>query len=159
MDTRTLLLVITLCTLVLPFAASAQPGPEDENARQRIEEFRRLKLIEVLDLDEEQAVRLMSREKDFRKQEKVREKKREELMAELKELVNSDAHDDRIRQQIETLSEFNQSMMKAREDFVFSLSDILSMKQLGKLVLFEQRFSRELRKMILDRARGPRPRP
>ena len=154
MHIRAMILLPCLVLLISASTGFAQPGPEDDAARQRVEEFRRIKLIEILDLDEEQAIRLFTREKDFRKKESARNEKAEALLGELKDLLVSNASDDQIKEQIEAISASHQAIMKDRQEYVFSLRDILSMKQIGKLVLFEHRFSKELRKMILDRSRG-----
>ena len=84
---RIFLLATVLILLSGMSLAQAQPGPpiDDAAAKRRIEEFRKIKLIEALDLEEEQAIRLFVREKDFRAIEEQLTSKRDEQVQNLKQ--------------------------------------------------------------------------
>ena len=83
-------LYFILFSLLLCGQAFAQFGRHEDEPRRRIAELRRLKMIEALDLTEEQAVRLTVREKDFREKEAVEHKQREEILAELRKQVQAE---------------------------------------------------------------------
>lgn len=157
---KTTLLSLLLLSLfsVLSFA---QEPDSDSPARQRVEELRRMKMITALDLNEEQAVRLVTREKDFRNQERELQQQRRKLIGQLREAsigTGSDAEIEKLIAQIQTLSE---DIVKRRFEYLTSLKDILSVKQMGKLVVFEEHFANELRRMLqrFGKGGGPPQRP
>jgi len=123
-------------------------GPPDGRARERLEELRRLKMVEALKLDEEQAVRLTVRERKFRESEKELREQRTELLKELQDLIEDDADDAALKAAIENLSALSVKMTEQRQEYVFSLQDILSMEQIARLVIFEHRFAEEVRRII-----------
>ncbi len=133
----------------------AQDGPEDEEGRRRLEDLRRIKLIEALDLTEEQSIRLFAREKDFREKERQHLEKRKSMLKALESKVDDKASDDALREHIQRLHEMNLEASTARRDYLFSLSDILSMQQLARMVIFEQRFAQEVKRLIQRSRKGP----
>ncbi|MCB2204343.1 hypothetical protein KQI65_06295 [bacterium] len=150
----TILLLLLLGTL--PAAAQFGPPDDDEGPRGRLEELRRLKMIEALDLNEEQAVRLTVREKKFREQEEKERGKRDEVLEELRSLVKDKASDAEIMKTVEKLEELGMGFVKRRQDYLRSLTDFLSAEQIARLVLFEHHFAKEI-KRILGKARRPHP--
>lgn len=50
--------------------------------------------------------------------------------------------------------EQEKKMVNQRTDFVKSLKDIMNEDQISKLIVFESRFRREIRDMILDKRGG-----
>jgi hypothetical protein len=131
----------------------AQEDVEDPGARERIAEFRRMKMIEKLDLNEDQAIRLAVREKDFRQQMQALEQKRDDQFEALRKLVREKAGDDALRAGMEAIRSINMEFVQKRNDYVLSLGDILSVNQMAHLVVFDNTFQKELKRMILDRSR------
>lgn len=147
-------LLAMLLLLTLPLSAQdGPPLPEGKN-RERLEQLRRIKLIEALELNEEQAVRLSVREKDFREKQKDLMEKRQKMADELRELVEDEADDAAIRAQLAKINEIGVQMVNDKHAFLLSLNDFLSMQQIAKIVLFEQKFSHEVRR-LLENARKP----
>lgn len=152
------LIIMFLALLDAPaFAQFDGPpdGPPDGRARERLEELRRLKMVEALKLDEEQAVRLTVRERKFRESEKELREQRKELLSELQDLIEDDADDAALKSAIDRLSELSVQITEKRREYVFSLQDILSMEQIARLVIFEHRFAEEVRRIIKNARRKP----
>ena len=141
------LVIMVLALLTAPLYGQFD-GPPDGRARERLEELRRLKMVEALKLDEEQAVRLTVRERKFRESEKELREQRKELLKELHDLVEDEADDAALKAAIERLSALSVKMTEQRQEYVFSLQDILSMEQIARLVIFEHRFAEEVRRII-----------
>lgn len=148
-------LLVVLFFLAVPMRAQDDPPPPEGKNRERLEQLRRIKLIEALELNEEQAVRLSVREKDFREKQKELMDKRQKMAEDLRELVEDDADDAAIRAQLAKMSETGVQMVNDKHAFLLSLTDFLSMQQIAKIVLFEQKFSHEVRR-LLENARKPR---
>ena len=148
------ILVILLATAV---PALAQFGPpDDDDARSRLMELRRLKMIEALDLNEEQAVRLTVREKEFRSRETEARKARESEIEQLRSLLNSDADDESILSALKSMDDAAVSSIRRRHEYLLSLRDFLSTEQIARMVIFEHQFARQIKK-ILGKSRPPHP--
>jgi len=149
-------LYFILFSLLLCGQAFAQFGRHEDEPRRRIAELRRLKMIEALDLTEEQAVRLTVREKDFREKEAVEHKQREEILAELRKQVQAEDDGAAIFTTLDRLEQLGTAMVKRKHAYIRALNDFLSEQQIAKLVLFEHQFASEI-KRILGNSRRPRP--
>lgn len=146
---------ITLLLLFFAFPMFAQDGPDDEDGRRRLEDLRRIKLIEALDLNEEQSVRLMAREKDYRDKERLLLDRRKTLLKTLESKLDEKAGDDVLREHLMKMHEIGTEMHNSRRDYLLSLTDILSMQQISRMVIFEQRFTEEVRRLIKRSRKGP----
>lgn len=155
---RTILLSFLL-TLFFAWPARIQAQPDDMppgRGRQRIEELRRIKMIEALNLSEEQSLRLFAREKELQAAERTLMQARQASLDKLENLVRSGADAD-IMAEVERLGGIGRDLATRRQEYLTSLRDILSAQQIGKLLLFEDSFRKELRDIIREhRARQPR---
>ena len=134
----------------------AQPDDHDTPGRKRIEDLRHMKLIESLDLNEEQSIRYFAREKDFRQNEKALGEQKHEIINRLKTLVKNNGSEADINKEIASLNSVGSEFIQKRFDFVMSLKDILSIKQIAKLLIFEDAFAKELRTILQNARRGAR---
>ncbi len=140
-------------------AAAQMPDPPDDGpASEKLEQLRRIKLIEALDLTEDQATRLFTREKDNKKAVKALNEKRAEAVQSLHKLVKDNASEDELLNGIQTVQSITEQIQKTRHDFPYTLKDILSVQQIAKMVVFEYRFAEEVRRILESfRDRGPGP--
>ncbi len=152
MITKKILCLTTLLIFgIIPFiSAFAQPDESRGHGLEKLDQYKKLKLIEVLDLKEEQSVRFFVREKDYRAAERKLIRERVQLGTELSELIKSDAKDQDIEKKINEVMDVEQKIVNTRADFFHNLKDLLTTKQLGKLVIFEQKFLQELRRAMQD---------
>jgi hypothetical protein len=133
--------------------AQDEPMPEGKG-RERLEELRTIKLIRALDLKEDQAIRLSVREKEFREGEKVLIEKRKSVIKELSGLIEDKADDITLKNQLARIDEVNVQIVHGKQAFLLSLTDFLTMQQVAKIVLFEEHFRREVRR-LLEKAGRP----
>ncbi len=152
------LTIIFLC--LVGSAVNAQMRPRNNKEMkplQRIEQWEKMKLIEVLNLDEETSIRFFARRRD--NQMKVREilDQRENAMNELENEIRdgSLSNDAAYKEKINNLLSFESKITVERENFVKSLSDILTPQQIAKMIVFESKFRREVRETLMGRGRGP----
>ncbi len=136
--------------------AMSQPRPfnfpaRGEKMRERIRTIRTWKMVELMDLTEEQSQRffpIMNRRED---RERERNEKRHEIMRELRELVeNKDTSDDELKKKIEEVRKNNVEHQENSEKFHKAVEKVLSVRQQAKLMFFEPRFERELRDIVRD---------
>ncbi len=156
MKTHGIHTLLLLMLLSMPAYSQFDPPPDGE-PRERLAELRRLKMIEALDLTEEQAVRLTVREKTFREEEAKEREKREDLLKQLRTQVKDNADAAALRATLEQITQLSTADVIRRHEYLLSLSDFLSEEQIAKLVLFEHHFAKEIRRILGNSRRGRPP--
>lgn len=156
---------ITVLVLVYGALEISQVFAQPENrlrSERRIEELARIKLAETLNLDEERSVRFFSRRNEhIQKIEKMKFKKDELLDSIEKNLSSGSSTEEsaNYKKMISGILKIDTEIEKERNQFIQSLSDILSEKEICMFFVFERNFQRELRNMLLQhrqRERGRR---
>lgn len=145
--TYTLMLCLALTALGgIPALAQPDDMPMGRG-RKRIEELRRIKMIDALQLSEEQAVRLFAREKDLLQAERTLTTQREAAIERLSTLAAGGSDGD-ITIEVDRVGAISREMLTKRQEYLASLRDILSAQQIARLIVFEYEFRRELREML-----------
>jgi Spy/CpxP family protein refolding chaperone len=113
----------------------------------------KIRMVETLDLNEEQSVRFIARFNEH-------EKGRRELMSlknaaldRIDKLVSESADEREIEKAFPDALAIDVRMMEDRAKFHDSLSDILTIRQRAKLLLFDRKFERELRDAVRETQR------
>ena len=121
----------------------------------KLEQLEKVKLIEALDLNEETAIRFFARRNDSRNEIEKLEKKSDDLLSDLENSLSSDEKNLETKQKqiISELFKTKESIESSRNQFINSLSDILSTAQISKLIVFEKKFRDEIRNVLLDKRR------
>ncbi len=115
----------------------------------KIEQLEKIKLIEALDMDEETTLKFFARRNAH--EDKIRDlmqKSRERLNEIDAKLKEKPANEKEINSLIEKYFEGEKEIGKEKESFIRSLSDILSVTQIAKLVVFEKKFRDEIRDIL-----------
>ena len=135
----------------------SQPGPRkhDISPKERLEQLEKLKLLEVLDLDEETSIRFFSRFNEFRAENKKVIDERHTLIFEMESALKKGRDNSQFdyTNHIVQLIDLEKKLISQREEFIASLSDLLTIEQIAKLVVFESKFMKEIRD-VLSRRRG-----
>ena len=140
-----------LALLVASPVLFAQPGKGPEGRPfERIEQWKKVRLIEMLDLKEEQSVRFFARlnEHDMNKRELLKEKG--EALDKIERLVRNHADEKEFGKVFPEVTAIDAKIAEEGQRFFAGLTDILSAEQRGKLVLFERHFERELREAMRE---------
>lgn len=128
------------------------PGKPGQHRRQRkhIEQLRILKMLELLDLDNDQEISFLTSYNDLRRDIRRVDEARMKLLTELGDkLHNETGTDTEIKNMLEQVDTNRQERQKVEAEFIEHASTMLTVRQLGKLVMFNEHFEREL----LDRVR------
>lgn len=142
-----------IISLTFPLFAQEEDTIEPYQ-RKRIEEFKKLKLVEVLDLTEEESVRFFPRYNEL--QNKIRElqMKKDETVDDLQAIVKggeknfvTKKYDELVRR----LAQINEEGEKVKANFIYSLEEFLPKFKIAKLIVFEREFFREIRKIATRR--------
>ena len=144
-----------VCVLVIAFAGAwAQPlGGPPGRGMERIEQWKKIRLIEMLDMKEDVSVRFFARMNDHEKQKRELIKERGEILDRLERLIRVGAPAADFEKAFADMADVDGRIAAGDRDFLNSLSDILTIEQRAELVLFERRFEGELREAMREQFR------
>ena len=133
--------------------------------KERMEQLEQVKLLEVLNFDEETSVRFIARRNSFKEGQAKIMDERESLTFEMEQALSKGKteNDFDYAGMLEKLASIEKKFVQHRIDFVNSMKDILTTEQIAKLVVFESKFMREVRDALMRRGgvgpMGPGPNP
>ena len=169
-------IIISLVLGIWPLSQASQPLPpverqpsfqrerrnlpsaeERERVRKRINLIRMWRLTEELNLDEETGSKLFPLLRQYEEKRRDLAKKREELIFALKaQLKTGQPHEDGIKAILKKWEEIRAEEQDLNQKEKEDLKGILSIEQQAKYLLFQQEFTKEMRRMIADvRERRP----
>ncbi len=141
-----------LSLLVILFFSSityAQPHRKGDS-RENIEALEKIKLLEVLNMDEETAIKFFSRRNEHQQKMKELFDELDGKLNNIKDKISSvkDDNDPELKKLTDSYFSTQQKLEQEKKRFFDSLSDILTYKQIAELTLFERRFREEIRDML-----------
>jgi Spy/CpxP family protein refolding chaperone len=145
---------IVILMVILSVALSAQmreqQGGKFKRPMERLENYKKIRMIEVLKLDEETGLKLVSRYNKHREGVKQLEQNRAAVIDKLESQLSSNASDAELQK---TFAEFHDSERKigeSRKKFLDDLKEVLTVKQIGEYIIFERNFMADLRNVVKD---------
>lgn len=130
-----------------------RPGERGHMMRQRkyVEQFRLLKMLELLELTDDQELTFLTAYNSMRRELREIDEERVRLIEELaKGLRAASITDSAIGDLTERIFKADESKRQVQTEFMRQASTTLAPRQFGRLVVFHERFEREL----LDRVRA-----
>ena len=127
--------------------------------RDKIFQLEKIKLIETLQMDEETTLRFFARRSETETAIDSLRRNLDALLDKINQKISGDSktNDEELKTLIKKVSEIRLKIDRKRVDFVNSLSDILTTKQIAKFVVFEKKFRDDLAKSLMkDRMRKKR---
>ncbi len=155
-----LIFVFMLIPLMSLLAQIGEPPPIDnDNAMKKIEAVKIWKLIEFLDIDQEQGDKFFPRLRKLEKQKRKTFKARKKHLENLRKLLGNEATDSKLLAQINKIMSFDKESKSEETKLREEVMSVLSIKQQAKLLLFEEKFTKEIRKIIqgMDKNRQIKP--
>ena len=124
-----------------------------------IEQFRILKLLELLDLREDQELEFITAFQSMRRERRQLHEKRISLVDELADGLRTETVPDmEINRLIREISKLGNQQERVMEDFLSEAQKILTPSQLGRFIVFRERFEFELLEAVKAfRERQPPP--
>ena len=125
--------------------------------KKNLENLRLLKLLEVLDLSEDQNDQFISAFSKFRKNSRlIRENIECEITFLGEYLKKENKSDNVIMEKVDLIIRIKEDFETERKKFFEKIKDILTAEQLGKMIVFQERFERELLEQVRG-FRAPKP--
>jgi len=109
-----------------------------------IENLRMMKLLETVDLSEEQSEKFIPLFYDFRKDVKALIDNRNDLVDSIKAMVVDSVPGYQIKEKLAELKENRARFNDRQNEFISDCEKILTIPQLARLVIFQERFEREM---------------
>jgi len=150
----TVVALFSLYSSVSLYAQSSPPG--GPRAVERIEQLRKVRMIEALDLAEEQSVRFFSRLHEHEKASQELGERKSAVLDRLERLVRNRGDAGEYHSLFASVHEADEEIQAEDERFFAGLGDILSEEQQAKFLLFGRQFRRELQDALelMHRRRG-----
>jgi hypothetical protein len=143
--------IVFIFTLIMSTNLIAQDqhvmrGPAEE----RIEQFKKVRLMEVLKMDEESSIRFFARYNKHVETLRSIQKDHNALIDRLQNLAESNANNSEIEQAIKDIGMSEEKIAETRSKFLVEIKDIISLKQVAEYVVFERNFNKNLREIMRD---------
>jgi Spy/CpxP family protein refolding chaperone len=130
-----------------------------EQRMKNLENLRLLKLLETLELNEEQNDKFIAAFSQFRKTfREIHEELEREVTALADYLETENKNNEIIMEHIDRVEEIRLKREMSRKDFFEKIKSILTPEQLGRMVVFDERFERKMLQTIRG-FRAPAPGP
>ncbi|MGE5431247.1 MAG: hypothetical protein ACM3QX_09245 [Syntrophomonadaceae bacterium] len=151
------LFVLVLFAVSFTVVSAQQGHHMSPKAHEKINELEKIKLMESLNLDEATMVKFFARRKDFQNRIAGLNLQKNNELDELQNALNSEegaARDEQFyKKYVEDIKSVDMNIARVKDEYFSSLKDILSQKQIAKLMVFERSFRRELRDIIFKERR------
>jgi hypothetical protein len=132
--------------------AQDQPPMRGPGA-ERIEQFKKVRLIEVMSMDEETSIRFFARYNKHIEYMRKIQKDHNALIDQLQNLSKSHANNSEIEQVLKDIGMSEEKIAETRSKFLVELKDVISIKQVAEYVVFERNFNKNLREIMRDIAK------
>ncbi len=123
-------------------------GKDRGEIEKLIESLRIVKMTEALNLSEEQSIKVFTKIGQIEREKKVLQKKKIEAIQNLRELIDSGAHEEDVKKSVENIKNLAVSIKDQDETLIKYLEGVLSVEQQAKYILFAEDFQKDIRKMI-----------
>ena len=130
--------------------------PMNEDQRwNKIEEFKKIKMIEELNLSEEESVRFFVKHKTMTNEFKEIEKQKDKSVKKLEKMLYEKASDSDIKKEVDNFLSIEQKMFKNKSIFINDIEKIIGQKKVATYIIFEDNFHKELQKIMRDSRKPP----
>jgi hypothetical protein len=160
---RHLATICVFVTLLLPLSQSQAQrfgggGPEGERP-ERLERFRKMRLVEFLKLGEDEAVRFFAKQSAH--EDGIRElmKERNRLLDQLGDTTGAVMDAQALTKTIDSVVDTDKKIFAERERYQTEMRKFLKPAQFAKFLVFERDFGRQVRDAFQEMRREGRARP
>ena len=146
------------CFLILILGVGIEARTQDQlptrrPAAERIAQYKKLHLIEAVQMNEETSVRFFTRYNKHEEDTRAIGKERNALIDQLQKMNKSNSNDEEIEKIIKDIGMSEEKVLEERTKFIEGLRDILTLKQISEYIVFERNFNKNLRELMKDVAK------
>ena len=145
------LLLVATVAWGQPRPATGGQDPDQANVHERIELLRMWRMVEALEIGEEQAGRLFPLWSQQNRDRRQLQERRHQVVQELAGLLGQAQVDEAVlRAQIERVQALDQEREELARRCFANQAELLTVRQQAQLLLFNERFREDLRGMLKD---------
>ncbi len=147
------ILNIVLTVVLFLSQLYAQPFGMQNQQRKRLEEFKKIKLIETLELSEQEAAKFFPAYSDHQNKVQKLQRERDRLLDELERISKNEEKfkNEKFEEIVQKLNEIEQELIRNRIEFHNQLRNILPAFKVARYFVLERNFMRELNKLLMMR--------
>ena len=121
-----------------------------QHMRDKLNQLEKIKLIEVLEMDEETTLRFFSRRNENHTKIDKLAKRSDEIITQMEVIFKAGKvyTEEELKSLIVEANTIHSEIVQTKSDFINSLDDILTTDQIAKLIIFERRFKDELKRAM-----------
>ncbi|TET24923.1 MAG: hypothetical protein E3J78_00340 [Candidatus Cloacimonadota bacterium] len=147
-------LAVFLFSITLFAQKHDKPLLDEDKPHKMLEVIKIWKIMEFLDLDEEQTIAFFPKLKKIEKHKRESFKERRKLLGKLHKQLEQEKSDNSIKRTIDEVLKFDKDAKEKEEQLQEELLLVLTIKQQAKLLIFQERFEEEIRKIIRELRKG-----
>lgn len=147
---RRLFLVIALVSMPLIVWTQDEEPTKPSRALERVEQFKKIRMMEVLAMDEQTSIKFFSRYSKYQRSLQDLRRKQVQALGRVQGLRKTKAADPEYAKIIQELQSLEGEGRDAKLKYLEELHEILSNKQIAEYLVFEMRFQQNLRDLIRD---------
>jgi hypothetical protein len=122
----------------------------------KVREYRMIKLIDRLKLTEEQSIRFFPRFNKYQDEQAANMLKGRQFFEDLDKMKVSNATDADIEKKILQVLEVQKASGEILSRHIKDFKDVLSMRQIAELVIFERDFTRDIGRLVNEAQKKPK---
>jgi hypothetical protein len=139
-----------MACLFLTVAAQDAKPPVQGKAAERVEQFKKIRIMEVLGLDEQTSIKFFARYNKNLEVMKDLRQKQVQALARVQTMKKGKASDNDYAGVIGELRSLEDQVSQTKSKYIDDLKDVLTNKQLAEYLVFELRFQQNLRDLVRD---------
>ena len=153
---KTLYTYIIAVSAVILLCTNQLSGQERGKGLQKIDQYEKANLIDALQMDEKTSITFFTKRRDFKEKQRITTEQISSQIEELRVILDSKTAEkdiNKIKKYNDDLLRLEAEMHKLRTDYLHSLSDILTPEQIGKYIIFEKDFRKDIRNAVINQKR------
>ena len=131
-------------------AAQDAQTPMQGKAAERVEQYKKIRMMEILGLDEQSSIKFFARYNKNVEVMKDLRQKQVQTLARIQNMRKSKASDNEYAKVVSDLRLLEDQVYQTKSKYIDDLNDLLTSKQLAEYLVFELRFQQNLRDLVRD---------
>ena len=120
----------------------------------KYEQLEKIKLLEILNLDEETAIKFFARMNEHKNTQMNLLEAKKKYLDKIEQLLDTNKPGNEFREIVEEINGIEIKLIKQKVDFFESIRDLLSDEQVAKLILFDYKFKKDIRDLLIEKGRN-----
>ncbi|MBI3586777.1 MAG: hypothetical protein HY088_06575 [Ignavibacteriales bacterium] len=140
--------IFIVATISVGYGQGGPPGMMRRPPQERVEQFKKIRLMEVLQLDEQTSIKFFARYNKHSESFRENRMKRNEALDQIALLRKTNASDKDFEKIIQEVRSLDAQLTDVWLKYLDELSEILTTKQMAEYLAFERNFTQNLRDLM-----------